>query len=179
MTQIVYDGTHLYADRKIYDNGYFCGEKIKLKSSVDGNITRYYALTGDISNVTIAEKIIESDFDPEIIRWAEGRLGANSSALYNEFGLLVEVDKTEAGLPHRVYHINCAGDKTELLPNQFLAVGALSNSILDVYNTVTKLCEKSLPTEDIIRFALQGTHQTQDGYIIDRVDLSNGKFEEV
>lgn len=179
MTQIVYDGTHLYADRKVYDNSFFCGETIKLKAWVEGNTTRYYAFTGDLANVSIASKIIESGFDPDVVRWAESRLGSNSDALYHEFGLLIEVDNLRAGHPHRVYHINCLGDATEVLPGQFLAVGALSSTILDVYNTVTKLCKKSLPTEDIIRFAVQGTNQTQDGYVIDRVDLSNGKFEAV
>lgn len=179
MTQIVYDGTHLYADRKIYDNSFVCGEAIKLKANVDGNVTRYYALTGDTANIAIAHKVLESNFSPEVVRWAEGRLGHNDDALYHEFGLLVEVDNTKAGSPHRVYHINCVGDRMELRPNQFLAMGALSSSILDVYNTVTKLCRKSLPTEDIIRFAVRGTNQSQDDYIIDRVDLRNGKFEAV
>lgn len=179
MTQIVYDGTHLYVDRKVYDNGFHCWESLKLKASVDGGITRYYAMTGDMANVAIAYKIIERGFDPDVVRWAEGRLGHNADALYHEFGLLVEVDNTQAGSPHCVYRINCVGDKLEVIPNQFIAVGALSSTIIDVYNTVTKLCKKSLPTEDIIRFAVRGTNQSQDGYVIDRVNLSNGKFEAV
>lgn len=176
MTIIVYDGKHLYADRKCYSNGVHTYNSIKLKSVVHDNVTLHYAFAGSYADCVIGEKVVESNFDPDVCRWAYERLGHDN--LQDMFyGIVVENRPHWA--THKVYQVNYAGDKCEMLPHQFIAVGADKKTLLDVERTARHYSEEPVPTEELIRFAFEGSNLTQKGFVIDRVNLKTGEYEEV
>lgn len=179
MTQIVYDGKHLIADRKVYAGYRLMGKSIKLKSVVHNGKILHYAFAGSSADCDIGEKVVASNFSPDMCKWAVDRLGHDN--LQDMFyGIVVEVDADSSLFDqHRVYLVNYAGDKCEMAQGEFLAVGAMDLVIMDVQRTIQAFSDKEVSTAEIIRFALQGSHQTQDGYVLDQVDLRTGVYENV
>lgn len=176
MTIIVYDGKHLYADRKCYAGGEHTYDSVKLKSITYGRKVLHYAFSGSYADCAIAEKVVESDFDPNVCQWAYERLGHDN--LQDMFyGIVVESNLDQQS--HKVFLVNYAGDKCEMLPDQFIAIGANSKTLLDVERTARHYSEEPVPTDELIRFAFDGSGLTQKGFIIDRVNLRTGEYEEV
>lgn len=176
MTIIVYDGKYLYADRKCYASGEHTYDSVKLKGVNHGNVVLHYAFSGSYADCAIGEKVVESNFDPDVCRWAYERLGHDN--LQDMFyGILVE--SRSHWVKHKVFLVNYAGDKCEMLPDQFIAIGANSKTLLDVERTARHYGEEPVPTEDLIRFAFDGSGLTQKGFIIDRIDLRTNEYEEV
>lgn len=182
MTQIVYDGKALYADRKVYAGGMFSGECKKLKTKVIDGKKYHYAFAGGLADCTLAEKIVESGFDPELQKQAIERIG--HERLNDEFmGIVVEmVNPATTMMPnHRVYLANYAGELCEMTPYTFLVIGALEQTIRDFKRGVDfarakiwqqERVDKNLGNmEVIIRNALAGTSQTQESFIIDKIIL--------
>lgn len=176
MTILVYDGKHLYADRKCYSGGEYTFESIKLKTARFSNATFHYAFSGSFADCAIGDKVVESNFDPEVCRWAYERLGHDN--LQDTFyGIVVETfyRSTE----HNVYLVNYAGDKCLMIPDQLIVVGANREALITAVRTVNHFCDKNVAMEDLIRFAYDGSSLTQKGFVIDRVNLRTGKYEEV
>lgn len=179
MTQIVYDGKHLIADRKVYDDFQTMGSSIKLKSVMRDGQTLHYAFTGSNADCDIGEKVVASGFDPEVCAWAINRLG-HSNLQNDTSGIVVEVpNNSTAPQHHRVYLVNYAGDKCEMTPGEFLVIGAMDMTIRIVHRTIQEFVDFEVSTANLIRFAVRGTDQTQDGYILDQVNLETGVYEEV
>lgn len=183
MTQIVYDGQALYADRKMYASGMYAGETLKLKSTRIDGVLWYYAFAGGLADCAIGEAIIASGFDLELRQQAVERLGAER--LNEEFmGIVVrmnEFETSQTAPSHRVFLSNYAGELCEMVPGTFLAVGALEQTIRDfkrgadyMRDLVMKKNGIITPwfnTEDIIRNALVGSSQDQSNFHIDKVVL--------
>lgn len=176
MTIIVYDGKHLYADRKCYTNGEYTFDSIKLKSVEHKPKTYHYAFAGSFADCAIGEKVVESGFDPDVCRWAYERLG--HANLQDEFfGVVVET--SELNDQHKVFLVNYAGDKCLIQPNQLIVIGANYEILATVVKTVNHFCDKKVHMAEMIRFAYDGYSLTQNGFVIDRVDLRTGVYEEV
>lgn len=176
MTQIVYDGQRLFADRKLYSEGRFAGHGIKLRSHTNAIATLHYAFAGSMADCAIGERVVESNFDPEVCNWAVQRIG-HENLRDAFFGILVEVPHDSKA--HRVYLINYAGDKCECVPGQLLVVGLYEQVVRDTHSVLTRFADKIFSLADVLRIALRGTSQDQDGYIIDCVTLEDGKHEEM
>lgn len=177
MTQIVYDGKYLYADRKTYRDGFYAGESIKLQGVRFDNITYHYAFCGSFADCSVGERVVASGFDPKVCEWAANRIGLEQLS-YDPFnGIVVEVQNDNPD-NHRVYLVNYAGDKCECVKGSFLVVGRNEQSVRDVHRTLTEF-NVIASTASIIRFAMKGTDQDQAGFIIDRVNLRTNEYEKV
>lgn len=182
MTQIVYDGKYLFADQKIYTDGLAAGEGVKLLTTKVPKATLHYAFCGPFVNCAIGEKVVESNFDPSVMDLARKRF--KEEELSNYFGgIVVEVPESKNYTPnptHKVYLANYTGDLCLCKTGSFLVVGSLEQTIRDVYRTVNKFWNKdAVKTEDIIRFAVDGTSQDQQGFMLSRINLRTGVYEEV
>lgn len=180
MTQIVYDGKHLYSDRKIYAGYQGMGLSRKLNSVVHNGKILHYAFAGELADCVIGGQVVESNFDPAVCTRAINRLG-HDNLQSNFLGVVVEVDADPALFnQHRVYLVNYAGDKCEMQQGEFLVVGAMEQTVRDVHRAVQYFCpQDTVDTTSIIRVAVKNSHQTQDDYVIDRVNLMSGVYEEV
>lgn len=177
MSQIVYDGKHLYADRKLYDGDLVSGLGYKLRTTILDDVTYHYAFVGEYAHCSIGESVVASGFDPEVCKWAIDRLANDEGAMHCFFGVVVEVPHNVAPVKHKVYLVNYMGDKCECVAGEFLVVGKFEQTIRDMYR-MAKLFG-TVQTDQLIRFALNGTSQQQVGYVIDRVNLRTGEYEEV
>lgn len=176
MTIIVYDGKYLYADRKCYNSGEHTYDSLKLKSVIHGNTLLHYAFSGSFADCAIGEKVVESNFDPDVCHWAYERLGHDN--LQDMFYGIVVESRSHWENP-KVFLVNYAGDKCEMLPDQFIAIGANSKTLLDVERTVRRYSENPVSTANLIRFAYEGSGFTQIGFVIDRVNVRTGEYEEM
>lgn len=173
MTQIVYDGEYLYADRKAYSHSQFAGETRKVKSISKGNMTHIYAFSGSFLECKLGEECVESFFDPEVCKHARERLSPES--LENFDGIVVETPIITRGVDsHRVFLVNYAGDKCEFEKGKFLAVGALSSDIMLAHRVATGFGKLDVDTEELIRFVTNNTTQHQNDYPIDKVKIYTG-----
>lgn len=189
MTQIVYDGRYILADR-VCTRGSIDFESVKLRVWKGDGIKRYWAFSGSFLECSLGDEVIESDFDKHVIEKVRNALPIDD--LYNYYGLMVEV--TEAG--RKVYVINYAGDKCEVPHNKFIAVGAMYEEITCAYK-VWRECASRLKVnanrlfakegselfsrEDrlsalagFLRFVLADTMFDQRNYSFDSYDLEQG-----
>lgn len=176
MTQIVYDGEYLYADRKSYSDidGKFDGETTKVKVISNNNVRLIYGFCGEFLDCAIGEQVVESFFDPQVCKDARERLSKESLNFFG--GIVIETPVNNNGVHdlHRVFKVNYAGDKCEYERGKFLAVGAMCTDIVLAHQVATKFCDAEVDTEDLIRFVTNNTSQGQNGFNIDRIKIYTG-----
>lgn len=178
MTQIVYNGRYLLADRRCTYGYYTTIEAPKVFKIQVGDIARYFAFSGSFKECALGEEVIRSDFNPEVISKVRSILGED--ALDRFLGIVVDVTPTG----RRVYLVNYAGDACELDPNQFVAVGAMHSEISSAWR-VWELMDESLEPgssgslnslKDFVRFVTKGTEFDQTDRKLDVYDLATGEL---
>ena len=178
MTQIVYDGRYLVADRKCtyaYNTAIDAPKVFKLQV---GDITRYFAFSGSFKECALGEEVVRSNFDSEVRSKVRTILG--EEVLEHFLGIVVDVSTTGK----RVYLINYAGDLCEINPNQFIAIGAMHSELsaawkvwnmvhgTDNYGPDAQACNIS----DFVRTITEGTAFDQTGRTIDVYDTETGEL---
>lgn len=123
MTQIVYDGRHLLADRKCTYGYYTPIDAPKVFKLQVGDISRYFAFSGSFKECALGEEVVRSNFDPEVR--SKVRTILSEDVLEHFLGIVVDVSPTGK----RVCLINYAGDFCEINPDQFIAIGAMHSEL--------------------------------------------------
>lgn len=123
MTQIVYNGRHLLADRKcIYGYGTPI-EAPKAFHITVGDVQRYFAFSGSFKECALGEEVVRSNFSQQVRDKVRSILGED--VLEHFLGILIDVSPDHK----RVCLINYAGDFCEIEPNQFIAIGAMHSEL--------------------------------------------------
>lgn len=173
MTQIVYDGEYLYADRKAYGDMKYLGETRKVKTIAKNGVRLIYAFAGSFLECKIGEECVESFFDPEVCKQARDRLSPESLETFD--GIVVETPMRQSIFDiHRVFLVNYAGDKCEYEKGKFLAAGAMCEDIMLAHRVATKFGKLDVDTEELIRFVTNNTTQHQNDYPIDKIKIYTG-----
>lgn len=176
MTQIVYDGRHLLADRKCTYGYYTPIDAQKVFKIQVGDITRYFAFSGSFKECALGEEVVRSNFDQEVRAKVRSILG--EEVLEHFLGILV--DKSPTG--KRVCLINYAGDFCEINPDQFIAIGAM-HSELSVAWKVWSMAfrpDYNAPIAQVhnltnfVRTVTEGTAFDQTGRTFDIYDTETG-----
>lgn len=176
MTQIVYNGRYLLADRRCTYGYYTPIEAPKVFKIQVGDITRYFAFSGSFKECALGEEVVRSYFDPEVINKARSILGED--ALDRFLGIVIDV--TPEG--KQVSLINYAGDMCEIDRNQFVAIGAMHSEISVAWRVWEFMRENqdrdssnSLESlVDFVRFVTKGTEFDQTDRKLDVYDLETG-----
>ena len=178
MTQIVYNGRYLLADRRCTYGYYTPIEAPKVFKIQVGDITRYFAFSGSFKECALGEEVIRSNFDPEVRTKVRSILGED--ALDRFLGIVVDVSPTDK----RVYLANYAGDLCEIDSIQFVAVGAMHSEISAAWR-VWELMYESLELgssgslnslKDFVSFVTKGTEFDQNNRKLDVYDLATGEL---
>lgn len=178
MTQIVYDGRHLLADRKC-TYGYCTPiDAPKVFKIQVGDITRYFAFSGSFKECALGEEVVRSNFDPEVRAKVRSILGED--VLEHFLGIVVDVSPNH----RRVSLINYAGDFCEINPDQFVAVGAMHSELTSawkvwcrVYVTYTgDYTKQAYDLADFVRLITEGTAFDQTGRTFDIYDTETGEL---
>lgn len=178
MTQIVYNGRYLLADRRCTYGYYTPIEAPKVFKIQVGDITRYFAFSGSFKECALGEEVIRSNFDPEVRTKVRSILGED--ALDRFLGIVVDVSPTGK----LVYLANYAGDLCEIDSIQFVAVGAMHSEISAAWRVWELMYESfelgssgSLNSlKDFVRFATKGTEFDQTDRKLDVYDLATGEL---
>lgn len=168
MTQIVYDGEYLYADRKSYIDSRFVNEAPKVKAVENETHRLLYGFAGSLLECAIGEKVVESFFDPTVCEEARKRLPVDSHELFQ--GILVEIPHNPKG-SHRVYLINYVGEKSECETGKFLSTGYLCDALAIAYRALQHFSPTKPNAEEVLRFVTSNTSQAQDGLRIDKIKI--------
>lgn len=178
MTQIVYDGRHLLADRKCTYGYYTPIDAPKVFKIEFGSITRYFAFSGSFKECALGEEVVRSNFDPEVRAKVRSILG--EEVLEHFLGILV--DKTHTG--RRVCLINYAGDFCEINPDQFIAIGAMHSELSAAWKVWSNMVEAEtlgsskspILLENFVRTITEGTAFDQTGRNFDIYDTETGEL---
>lgn len=178
MTQIVYNGRYLLADRRCTYGYYTPIDATKVFKIQVGDITRYFAFSGSFKECALGEEVVRSYFDPEVINKVRSILGED--ALDRFLGIVVDVTPTG----RRVYLTNYAGDLCEIDSIQFVAVGAMHSEISAAWRVWELMCENQDPSssgrlnslKDFVRFVTKGTEFDQTDRKLDVYDLATGEL---
>lgn len=178
MTQIVYDGRHLLADRKCTYGYYTPIDAPKVFKIQVGDITRYFAFSGSFKECALGEEVVRSNFDPEVRTKVRSILGED--VLEHFLGIVVDVSPNH----RRVSLINYAGDFCEINPDQFVAVGAMHSELTSawkvwrrVYVTYTgDHTKQACDLADFVRLITEGTAFDQTGRTFDIYDTETGEL---
>lgn len=178
MTQIVYNGRYLLADRRCTYGYYTPIEAPKVFKIQVGDITRYFAFSGSFKECALGEEVIRSNFDPEVRTKVRSILGED--ALDRFLGIVVDVSPTGK----RVYLANYAGDLCEIDSIQFVAVGAMHSEISAAWRVWELMCKNQDPSssgslnslKDFVRFVTKGTEFDQTDRKLDVYDLATGEL---
>lgn len=178
MTQIVYDGRHLLADRKCTYGYYTPIDAPKVFKIQEGDITRYFAFSGSFRECALGEEVVRSNFDPEVRAKVMSIL--DSEVLEQFLGIVV--DKSPTG--KRVCLINYAGDFFEVNPNQFIAIGGMSSELTSAWKVWRKvhatysgrLTKQVYDLADFVRIVTEGTAFDQTGRTFDIYDTETGEL---
>ena len=178
MTQIVYDGRHLLADRKCTYGYYTPIDAQKVFKIQVGDITRYFAFSGSFKECALGEEVVRSNFDPEVRTKVRSILGED--VLEHFLGIVVDVSPNH----RRVSLINYAGDFCEINPDQFVAVGAMHSELTSawkvwrrVYVTYTgDHTKQAYDLADFVRLITEGTAFDQTGRTFDIYDTETGEL---
>lgn len=177
MTQIVYDGRHLLADRKCTYGYYTPIDAPKVFKLQVGDITSYFAFSGSFKECALGEEVVRSNFDPEVRSKVRSILGED--VLEHFLGIVVDVSPTGK----RVCLINYAGDFCEINPDQFIAIGAMHSELSAAWKVWTRVYEKddnvvsqvhNLTT--FVRVVTEGTAFDQTGRTFDIYDTETGEL---
>lgn len=178
MTQIVYDGRHLLADRKCTYGYYTPIDAQKVFKLQVGDITRYFAFSGSFKECALGEEVVRSNFDPEVRTKVRSILGED--VLEHFLGIVVDVSPTDK----RVCLINYAGDFCEINPYQFIAIGAMHSELsaawkvwsmafnVDNGSTIAKVHNLA----DFVRTITEGTAFDQTDRTFDIYDTETGEL---
>lgn len=178
MTQIVYNGRYLLADRRCTYGYYTPIEAPKVFKVQVGDITRYFAFSGSFKECALGEEVIRSYFDPEVINKVRSILCEDT--LDRFLGIVIDV--TPEG--KHVSLINYAGDMCEIDQNQFIAIGAMHSEISAAWK-VWEFMRENLETnssgnlnslKDFVRFITKGTEFDQTDRKLDVYDLATGEL---
>lgn len=177
MTQIVYDGRHLLADRKCTYGYYTPIDAPKVFKLQVGDITRYFAFSGSFKECALGEEVVRSNFDPEVRSKVRSILGED--VLEHFLGIVVDVSP----VGKRVCLINYAGDFCEINPDQFIAIGAMHSELSAAWKVWTRVYVKddnvvsqvhNLTT--FVRVVTEGTAFDQTGRTFDIYDTDTGEL---
>jgi len=178
MTQIVYDGRHLLADRKCTYGYYTPIDAPKVFKLQVGDITRYFAFSGSFRECALGEEVVRSNFDPEVRSKVRTILGED--VLEHFLGIVVDVSPTGK----RVCLINYAGDFCEINPDQFIAIGAMHSELSAAWK-VWKMAYCTVDNSPIkqvhslthfVRMVTDGTAFDQTGRTFDIYDTETGEL---
>lgn len=128
MTQIVYDGRYLLADRKC-SRSTTTVQSVKLRHNEKDGVKRYWAFSGSYLDCSLGDDVVESGFNKSTIERAQALIQLDGLHDYN--GILVEVNSEG----RKVFLINYIGDRCEVPSDQFIAVGAMYEDITYAYKT--------------------------------------------
>jgi len=174
MTQIVYDGNFLIADRKCY-RGYVTTKSTKIQHLKIGELDRYYVFSGSFMECALGEKVVESCFDPEVV--AKVRSILSKEVLEDFYGLMIDVHPTEK---RNVFLLNYAGDAVQI-DDAFVTVGAMHGEITVAYKLWEKMnfpriedYEGTIPLAGFLRFVLKGSMFDQEGVEFDCYNINTG-----
>lgn len=178
MTQIVYNGRYLLADRRCAYGYYTTIEAPKVFKIQVGDIARYFAFSGSFKECALGEEVIRSYFDQEVINKVRSILGEDALGVF----LGIVVDVTPEG--KQVSLINYAGDMCEIDLNQFVAIGAMHSEISAAWRVWEMMCENQDPGSsgslnsltDFVRFVTKGTEFDQTDRKLDVYDLETGEL---
>ena len=177
MTQIVYNGRHLLADRKCTSGYNTYIEAAKAFHITVGDVQRYFAFSGSFKECALGEEVVRSNFDPQVRDKVRGILGEDNLELF--LGIMIDVVHDYK----RVYLINYAGDLCEIEPNQFIAIGAMNSELYAAW----KVWDMAYGTEnngpnaqarniaDFVRTVVEGTAFDQTGRKFDVFDTETGE----
>lgn len=174
MTQIVYDGNFLIADRKCY-RGYITTKSTKIQHIKVGELDRYYAFSGSFMECALGEEVVESCFDPEVI--AKVRSILDKEVLEGFHGLMIDVHAKDK---RKVFLLNYAGDAVQI-DDAFVAVGAMHEEITVAYKVWERTgfprledSANTVPLAGFLRFVLQGSMFDQEGVEFDCYNVNTG-----
>ena len=178
MTQIVYDGRHLLADRKFTYGYYTPVDAPKAFKIQVGDITRYFAFSGSFRECALGEEVVRSNFDPEVRNKVQSILDAE--VLEQFLGIVVDVSP----VGKRVCLVNYAGDFFEVNPNQFIAIGGMSSELTSAWKVWSNMVETESPgsskspilLENFVRTITEGTAFDQTGRTFDIYDTETGEL---
>lgn len=194
MTQIVWDGRFLVADRKCFRGvTVFPSQKLRIKQEQDKSIA--FAFAGSYEECNIADKIMLAEESDDLIESAKSIL---TDPATNWQGICVD---TKRGQSPAVSVCNYLGMREPLPTEQFFAVGACSDEIIFAYNTWRAIAKKlDVPAHalfitenavigdeiltskqqaqalvNFLRTVLKGTYYDQEGYLFDVYDSITGE----
>lgn len=178
MTQIVYDGRHLLADRKCTYGYYTPIDAPKVFKLQVGDITRYFAFSGSFRECALGEEVVRSNFDPEVRNKVQSVLDAE--VLEQFLGIVVDVSP----VGKRVCLINYAGDSFEINPNQFIAIGGMSSELTSAWKVWRRVyvtypgdhTKQAYDLADFVRLITEGTSFDQTGRTFDIYDTETGEL---
>lgn len=178
MTQIVYDGRHLLADRKCTYGYYTPIDAPKVFKLQVGDITRYFAFSGSFKECALGEEVVRSNFDPEVRTKVRSILGED--VLEHFLGIVVDVSPNH----RRVSLINYAGDFCEINPDQFVAVGAMHSELTSAWKVWRRVyvtypgdhTKQAYDLADFVRLITEGTAFDQTGRTFDIYDTETGEL---
>lgn len=194
MTQIVWDGRFLIADRKCFRKTTpFSAQKLRIKYNM--NSTLAFAFSGTYEECHLADKIMLTEDNAELVEQAKSILEEPAT---NWQGLCIEKDPHH---PPRLFLCNYLGMREELPLSTPLAVGALADEIIAAYR-VWKECAKNIGVPayhlfvseeertldefkvakrqvqalvNFLRTVLRGTFYDQEGCLFDVYDSVSGE----
>ena len=178
MTQIVYDGRHLLADRKCTYGYYTPVDAPKVFKLQVGDITRYFAFSGSFRECALGEEVVRSNFDPEVRNKVQSIL--DDEVLEQFLGIVVDVSP----VGKRVCLINYAGDYFEINPNQFIAIGGMSSELTSAWKVWSMAygTDNNDPNAqarnlaDFVRTITEGTTFDQTDRTFDIYDTETGEL---
>lgn len=194
MTQIVWDGRFLIADRKCF-RGTNVYEAQKLRVKYKGTQSTAFAFSGTFEECNIADQIMMEDDNRELIEQAKSILTDPAGSWH---GICVETRTHEQP---KAYACNFLGMREELPPDTFFATGACADELMFAYRTwqaiATNLDKPAhslfindpTPVENefkmfkrratalacFLRTALKGSYYDQYGYPFDVYDSVTGQ----
>lgn len=128
MTQIVWDGRFLVADRKCFrGTNVYTAKKLRVKHN--GTKNAAFAFSGTFEECNIADQIMMADDNRELIEQAKSILTNPAESWH---GIYVE---TRGNEQPKVYACNLLGMLEELPHNTFFAVGACADELMFAYRT--------------------------------------------
>lgn len=193
MTQIVWDGRFLVADRKCFrGTNVYAAKKLRVKHN--GTKSAAFAFSGTFEECNIADQIMMADGNRELIEQAKSILTNPAESWH---GIYVE---TRGDEQPKVYACNLLGMLEELPPNTFFAVGACADELMFAYRTWQAIAanldkpahtlfvyEPTQTEEELeivkrratalacfLRTALKGSYYDQYGYPFDVYDSVTG-----
>lgn len=194
MTQIVWDGRFLIADRRCFHrNSSFSAQKLRVQYNKSHTLA--FAFAGTYEECNLADKIMLTEDNAELVEQAKSILVDPAT---NWHGLCVEKDQRN---PPRVFLCNYLGMREELPLTTPFAVGALADEIMFAYRTWEAIAKNIgvpayhlfVPEEErtldefkltkrraqalvnFLRTVLKGTFYDQEGCLFDLYDSVTGE----